>query len=237
MADASSEASTILEKLIGSFNEARTLYFEATVAHPNPNAAPVAGQASAPSPVTRRKYYSMNHGGMTRIRVESSATVSGMNLSTLFIKNDTGIWEVWAEMSGEVSKVFTQDQLLGVFPFFRLFACLQHPYELQLAEENRGGVEYFGISGKLSDAPVAGTPDIAREFAYRIGKADGLLHSIHERTFAKRAIDLEFDKLELNQPLDPALFELPDKPKILVPDFAQYMELRNQDMGQRLKSS
>jgi hypothetical protein len=236
MADADMEARTILEKLIRSFNKARTLYCEITVAHPKPGAAPVAGQASAPSPVTRRKYYFLNDGDLTRIRVESSATVSGMNLSTLFIKNVTGIWEVWAEMSGEVSKVFTHDQLLGVFPFFRLFACLQHPYELQLAEENRGGAKYFVISGKLAEVPVAGTPDIAREFTYWIGKADGLLHSIHERTFAKRAINLEMDKVELNQPLDPALFEIPDKPKFNVSDLAHYMELRNQDMGQRLRS-
>lgn len=174
---------------------------------------------------------------MNRIRVESSATVLGLSVTTIFIKNEDGIWEVWADEVCEVSKIFANDQLPGVFPFFRLFASLQYPYEVHLSEENHGGAECIVISGELPHAPPANGPDIAKEFTYRVGKVDGVLVSIHERTFAKLSVDLELDKLELNQPLDPALFKLPDKPRIVLSSLEQYMSLRNQAMTKRLMSA
>jgi hypothetical protein len=173
---------------------------------------------------------------MMRIRVESSATVRGMNITTIFIKNEEGIWEVLTDQACEVSKVFTNDQLDGVFTFSRLFSCLQYPYELHLSEESHGGAECFVIDGKLANAPGANGPDIAREFTYTIRKGDGLLYSIHELTFAGRSIDLELDKLELNQEMDPALFELSGKPKITVSSLDQYLALRQQEIMKRLNS-
>jgi hypothetical protein len=136
----------------------------------------------------------------------------------------------------EVSKVFARDQLLGVFPFFRLFSCLQHPYELHLSEESHRGAECFVIDGRVPDALGATGPDIAKEFTYMIGKRDGRLYSIHERTFALKCLDLELDKLELNRALDSALFDLPDKPKIILSSLDQFVELRNQEMMKRLNA-
>jgi hypothetical protein len=222
IAKADSKAKLVLEKLIQTLNDAQTLYYDGRKIGPK-------------SSVTLQKYYLKNDNGIIRIRVESSATVSGMNITTTFIKNENGIWEVLADQVCEVSKVFTSDQLLGVFPFFRLFSCLQHPYVLDLSEENLGGTECFIINGKLSNAPSANAPDIAKEFTYTIGKMDGLLDSIHEMTFGKRLIDLELEKLELNQVLNPALFELPDKPKIIASSLDQYLDLRNQEMAKRLR--
>ena len=114
-------------------------------------------------------------------------------------------------------------------------SCLEHPYELQLREETHRGAECFVITGRLSQAPGESEPDIAREFSYLIGKEDRL-HSIHELTFGRRSIDIEFEKFELNQPLDPALFDLPDKPKAILSSFNQWKDLRGQEM-MRMRSA
>ncbi len=167
---------------------------------------------------------------MTRIRAESSAVVGSLTMTTLFIKNDEGIWHVLSGHACDVSKVFTPDQFLGVFPFFRLFSIPQHPYELQLSDGDYQGAAPRILHGKLSHAPGAGAPDIAREFRYTLHKEDGRLRSLHEETFAQRSLDLEFDKWELNQPLDDSLFELPDQPRIIPASLDHYLDLRNQDM-------
>jgi hypothetical protein len=231
------QARTILERLIRTLNHARTIHFEGRKLHPNWAAGRVDGHVNDKPPVTRQKYYLQNDGGINRIRVESSATVFGMTVATLFIKNEEGIWEVLTDQVGEVSKIFTSDQLLGVFPFRRLFSCLQHPYDLQWSEEQRGDAGYFVVTGKLPDAPGASGQDIAKEFAYKIGLADGLLYSLHELTLRLRSNDIELDKMELNRPFDPALFELPDKPKIMLSSLEQWTESRNQEMTKRLRSS
>jgi hypothetical protein len=233
----SPEARPILERLVQSLQNAQKLHFEGRKTHPNAGGGQAAGPGKDKVPDTQQKYYLSNEGGMTRIRVESSVMFQGMNITTLFIKNEAGIWEVMMEQVCEVSKVFTRDQLLGVFPFHRLFSCLEHPYELDLAGEHYGGTECFVISGKLADMPVANGPDIAREFAYRVGESDERLYSIHERTFGTRSLDLELDEFELNMPLDPVLFELPNKPRVVALSLEQYMEFRNQDMTNRLRAA
>jgi hypothetical protein len=234
-------AGPVLEKLIRTLNNAHTIYYEGKRTHPSRVNRQVDPQRNNTGLVTQQKYqqkyYHKNDGGMARIRVESSATVRGMNITTIFIKNEDGIWEVLTDQACEVSTVFTSDQLQGVYPFSRLFSCLQHPYELHLSEENRSGAECFVIDGKLASAPDAKGPDIAREFTYKIRKGDGLLYSIHEMTAANRSIDIELDKLELNQALNPALFDLPGKPKITVSSLDQYMALRQQEIMKRLNSA
>jgi hypothetical protein len=236
-AQADSKARLVLEKLIRALNNAQTLYYEGNKPPSNwiVNWRMAHGQDKGPG--TQQKYYLKNDGGMVRIRVETTGIVRGLSITTMFIKNEDGIWEVLMDQACEVAKVFTSDQLHGVFPFSRLFSCLQHPYELHLSEENHGGVDCFMIDGKLSDSPDAKGPDIARQFTYRIRKVDGLLYSIHELTFAGRSIDLELDKLELNQALDPALFELPGKPKITVSNLDQYLALRQQEIMKRLNAA
>ena len=240
-ANGDSKARPVLEKLIRALNGAPTLYLEGKRTHPSRVAGKADGHAndkvSVPQQKYQQKYYLKNDSGMARIRVESSATVRGLNITTIFMKNEDGVWEVLTDQACEVSTVFTSDQLQGVYPFSRLFSCLQHPYELHLSEENRSGAECFVIDGKLASAPDAKGPDIAREFTYKIRKGDGLLYSIHEMTAANRSIDIELDKLELNQALNPALFDLPGKPKITVSSLDQYMALRQQEIMKRLNSA
>jgi hypothetical protein len=236
-AEADSKAKSFLEKLIRTLNNARTLYYEGRKLHPNPTAGQADNQANDKAPITQQKYFLQNEGGLTRIRVESSATIFGMSITTTFIKNEDGIWEVLTDQVCEVSKIFTTDQLLGVFPFRRLLPCLQHPYELHLSEEKRGDVQCWVIAGKSSGAPGENGQDLAGEFTYKIGQADGLLYSLNEMTFGKRFNDLELDKFELDHPLDPALFDLSDKPRIILSTLEEWTELRNQEMTKRLRSS
>jgi hypothetical protein len=218
------EAREVLEKAILAFSNAQTLYYEGTRTHPNG--------------VTQQKYWLENDDGAARIRVESSATVSGMQVSTTFLKDEAGIWDIHPDRVIEVSGVFGSDNLLGVYPFFRFFACRQHPYELELSEEEINGAQHLVLNGKLSAAPDANGPDIAKEFTYRIAKWTGLLHSIRELTFAKRSLDLRLDKLELNQPLDSGVFELPSgTPKVTATSIKQYTDLKSESMAKKMLNS
>jgi hypothetical protein len=218
------EAKDVLERAIAAFSNAQTLYYEGTRSHPNG--------------VTHQKYWFSSDGGAARIRVESSATVSGMQVSTTFLKDGAGIWDIHPDRVIEVSKVFGNDNLLGVYPFFRFFASRLHPYELDLSGEELNGVQHFVVNGKLSAAPDATGPDIAREFSYRIAKGTGLLYSIRELTFAKRSLDLRLEKLELNQPLDTGVFELtPGMPKLTATSIKEYTDLRSESMARRMLES
>jgi hypothetical protein len=218
------EANEVLEKAILAFSGAQTLYYEGARSHPNG--------------VTHQKYWFSSDGGAARIRVESSATVSGMQVSTTFLKDGAGIWDIHPDRAIEVSGVFGSDNLLGVYPFFRFFASRQHPYELESSGEDLNGVQHLVVNGKLSAVPDANAPDIAKEFTYRIAKGSGLLYSIRELTFAKRSLDLRLDKLELNQPLDPGFFELPSgTPKVTATSIKQYTDLKSESMARKMLES
>jgi hypothetical protein len=218
------EAKDVLERAIAAFSNAQTLYYEGARSHPNG--------------VTHQKYWFSSDGGAARIRVESSAMVSGMQVSTTFVKDQAGVWDIHPDRAIEVSTVFGSDNLLGVYPFFRFFASQMHPYELDLSGEELNGVQHFVVNGKLSAAPDATGPDIAKEFTYRIAEGTGLLYSIRELTFAKRSLDLRLDKLELNQPLDPGVFELPaGTPKVTATSIKEYTDLRSESMARRMLES
>jgi hypothetical protein len=211
--------------LIGN---ARTLHYTGIKTSPDHESA---------GTVTRQQYYFSNDSGTTRIRVESSAEAFGMNLATLFITDQDGVWEVLSDHVVEVSTVFPNDALPGVYPFFRFLLCLDYPYELVLNNENHNGAEHWLIKGALSNPPDANGPDMAREFTYRIAKNNHRLQSIHERTFANRFLDVTFNKFELNQSLDPQLFELPSaRPRTTIRTMNQYLESRNQEIAKLLRS-
>ena len=195
-----------------AFSNAQTLHYEGT------------RMTSAP---TKQVYSRWNVGGLALVRVESSATVSGVFHSTTFIKDPAGIWDIWSDRAVEVSKIFTHDQLLGVYPFHRFFKTLQFPYELELSEEKVEGVDYFGVEGSLAVKPEGHAEDIAKEFGYLINKNTGLLYSIQEQTFGSRTLDLKLDKVELNQTLDPGAFEVPaDLPTQVVSTMKEYENLK-----------
>ena len=221
----------VLEQLIDSLDRAATLHYEGEKT--SPKTRPAIAPGNAKIPVTNQRYYLKKANGRVRIRVESTATVMGTTLTTVFLKTETGVWEVLPDQLWEVSQVFSPDQLLGVFPFFRLFACLRHPYGLTLTEEMLGDTRYVAVSGSLAEAP--GGPDIAREFTYWINPADGHLHALHEQTFGHRTPDLTFDRLEFDPVLAPALFELPNQPPTTVSSLNQYLGLRDAEMKRRLK--
>jgi hypothetical protein len=231
-----SDAKSTLDKLIHTLNSADTLSYEARKLPPPDIVAGTNAPARSVVPVGRQKYYRQSTGEMSRVRVETSATVRGMDITTIYVKDENGVWEIFVDCIGEVSQVFKSDKLPGVFPFFRLFSVPEYSYELQLSTENSNGVEYQIVSGRLPEPPTDNSRDVAAECAYKLSLGDGRLYSIHERTFGKLALDLEFDKLELNPVLDPDLFQLPDKPKVILTSLDQFLDLRTQQMGKLLKT-
>ena len=141
----------VLKRLVDSLDRAATLHYEGEKT--SPKTRPAIAPGNAKIPVTNQRYYLKKANGRLRIRVESTATVMGTTLTTVFLKNETGVWEILPNQLWEVSQVFSPDQLPGVFPFFRLFACLQHPYGLTLTEEMLGNTRCIAVSGTLADAP------------------------------------------------------------------------------------
>jgi len=194
-AEPAPDVEAVLGRSLSVLTNARTLYFEATRRQQGDN--------------IREKYYLQNDNGSLKIRVESSVVVSWMHVDTLYIKNDTGIWEVDPDQAIEVSKAFAADNLLAVYPFFRMLLIPGHAYELDVSERSSGGTDYVDIKGKLAGASGTNGPDIAKQFEYTIVKTNGYLAALHETTFGKRSLDMQFEKFQTDLPLDPHLFDLP----------------------------
>src|ERR1700759_1310183 len=102
--DGSAEMFSILERAITAFKHAETLFLDGRKLH---TAAPLQvqeayRQLNSPLPGTRQKYYSWNHAAINYVRVESTVGFEGRDLTTVFIKNRDGIWDVYPNLACEV---------------------------------------------------------------------------------------------------------------------------------------
>jgi len=226
-----SEPLASLKRAVTAFMDAKTLFFDARKLH---TAAPLIQdayrQSNLPLPVTRQKYYFWNHAETNFVHVESTVGFDGRDLTTVFIKNREGIWDVYPTAVCEVSGIFKHDELMGVFPFFRFFYSIEYPYELSVdtAQTNE---EQLVIKGRLSAKPPQCQVDIASHFSYTISKRTGHLCSLYEKTFKGKSCELLLDTVEINRPIDDRLFELPDRQKITISNLPDYMNVRMREWG------
>jgi len=221
------EAVALLERAIAAIKSAETLSFEARKLHTTGVVQKLYEQweLPVPVPVTLQKYNSWDCAGVSYVRVESSMSVGEMNLTKLFIKNREGVWDVLPHCVVEVSTIFKRDNLLGTFPFFRLFSIPQYPYELSI-DESSGSREELIVKGHLAAKPLHCEDDIARECSYTINAGNGHFCSLNEKTFNGRSLHLILDKLELDRPINSQLFDLPDSPPLTIVSMAQYLALQ-----------
>lgn len=223
-----------LKRAVTAFNDAETLFFDGRKLH---TAAPAQfkeayRQSNLSLPVTRQKYYSWNHE-TNFVHVESAVGFDGRDLTTVFIKNREGIWDVYPTVVCEVSAIFKRDELMGMFPFFRFFSALEYPYELSV-DASRSSHEQLVIKGRLSAKPPQCQEDIASEFSYTISKRNGHLCSLYEKTFKGKTCELVLDTVEINGPIDESLFELPDEQKVTVSNLPDYMNVRMREWGRTM---
>lgn len=219
------EAVVLLEREITAIKSAETLSFEARELHTTGVVQVLYEQFELPVPVTLLKYNSWDCAGVSCVRVESSMTLGKMNLTKLFIKNEDGIWDVLPNCVVEVSTIFKRDNLLSIFPFFRLFSILQYPYELSI-DEFPGSNEQLIVKGRLAAKPLHREDDIASEFLYTINTGNGHFSSLNEKTFFGRTVHKILDKLEFDVPINRRLFELPDRPALTTLSMVQYLALQ-----------
>jgi hypothetical protein len=230
-----SEDFLALKRAVTAFKDAETLFFDGRKLH---TAAPALiqdayRQSNLSLPVTRQKYYSWNHAETNFVHVESTVGFDGKDLTTLFIKNREGIWDVYQTLVCEVSAIFKHDELMGMFPFFRFFSALEYPYELSV-DTSHSSEEHLVIKGHLSAKPPQCQEDIASEFSYTISKGTGHLCSLYEKTFKSKSCELVLDTVEINGPVDESLFQLPDKQKITVSNLPDYMNVRMKEWGRTM---
>lgn len=223
----SSEAVLLLKRAAAAINSAENTFFDARNPHTDGVVRKLYCDNNLPVPVTQSRYYSWNDSGVGCVRVESSCDALELKLKSLFIKNREGIWDVMPECAAEVSAIFSPDQLLGTFPFFRFFSSLQHPYELSVGERG-GDNDHVVVKGRLEAKPVDTREDIAREFSYTLEKGSAHMAALEEKTFFGRCVHLEFDKWVINAPVDPGLFEVPTKSRLIMSSMSQYTDLRQQ---------
>src|SRR5436190_1138711 len=197
----SPEASLILEKAIEAIKGAETLFFEGRKLHSGV-IPETYRQLNLSEPVTRQRYYSWSSDGVEYARVESAVAIGELNLTTVFVKNQEGIWDVLPQCSAEVSVIFKRDQLLGIFPFFRFFSTLRYPYELSLGKECHDDLQQFVVKGHLRSKPCWCEDDISSRFAYIICANHGRLRSLREETFGGRMLHLVLDTISTDQPID-----------------------------------
>src|SRR4051812_11822886 len=121
MEDGNVELSLTLKRAVMGFRDAETLHFEGRKSHTASHLSiqEAYRQSNLPVPVTREKYYSWNYAEANYVRVESTVGFEGKDLTTVFIKNDEGIWDIYPTLVCEVSAIFKRDQLFGAFPFLR----------------------------------------------------------------------------------------------------------------------
>lgn len=230
-----SEPLSVLKRAVTAFKDAETLFFDARKLH---TAAPAEiqeayRQSNLPIPVTRQIFYFWNHAGTNYVRVESAVGFDGKDLTTLFIKNREGIWDVYPTLVCEVSAIFKRDELMGMFPFFRFFSTLEYPYELRV-DTSHSSEDQSVIKGHLSTKPPQCQEDIASEFSYTISKRNGHLCSLYEKTFKGKTCELVLDTVEINRPIDESLFQLPDRQKIAVSNLPEYMNVRMKEWGRTM---
>src|SRR5262249_31403340 len=94
---ASPELLLALKKAVTAFKDAETLFFDGRKLHTDASAQiqETYRQLNSPAPITRQKYYSRNHAATNYVRVESTVGFGGKDLTTVFIKNREGIWDVY----------------------------------------------------------------------------------------------------------------------------------------------
>jgi hypothetical protein len=214
-----------LKRAVTAFKDAETLFLDARKLHTAELFQEAYRQSNLPVPVTRQKYYSWNHAATNYVRVESTVGFGGKDLTTIFIKNSEGIWDIYPTVLCEVSAIFKRDQLLGTFPFLRFFSTLEYPYKLS-ADASRNSEEQFVIKGHLPTKPPQCQDDIASEFSYTIKRRSGHLCSFREKTFAGKTLELVLDTVEINRPIEPHLFELPDRQKMIMSDLHGYRDIK-----------
>jgi hypothetical protein len=214
------------------FRDAETLHFEGrklhTVSHPSIQEA--YRQSNLPVPVTRQKCYSWNYAEANYVRVESTVGFEGRDLTTVFIKNDEGVWDIYPTLVCEVSAIFKRDQLFGTFSFLRFFSTLEYPYELSL-NKTQTTEEQSVIEGRLAGKPPECHEDIASEFSYTISKRTGHLCSLNEKTFGGKTLEIVLDTVEISRPIDDRLFQLPDRQRVIMSDLQEYLNVRMKEWG------
>jgi hypothetical protein len=216
-----------LKRAVTAFKDAETLFFEGRKLH---TAGPAViqeayRQSNLPIPVTRQKYYSWNHAETNYVRVESTVGFEGRNLTTVFIKNSEGIWDVYPTVVCEVSAIFKRDQLFGTFPFLRFFSAIEYHYDLS-TDAAQTNDEQFVVRGLLASKPPQCDEDIAKNFSYTISTRTGHLCSLYEKTFTGKTLELVLDTVEINRPVDEHLFALPDIQKTSMSELPEYMNVR-----------
>lgn len=222
-----SEALAILERALLPIKSAETLFFEGRKLHTNDLIREGYRQLNLPAPVTQQRYYSWNSAGTDYVRVESTIVVSETVLTTVFIKNHHGIWEVLPECVADVSTIFKRDQLLGTFPFFRFFATFDYPYELSVVNEVQGSPQELIVQGHLSGKPIECEADISADFAYTVGTTDRQLRLLREKTFGGRSVHLVLDTVKMNPSMDRRVFDLPARRKVIMSSMDEYLSVRN----------
>jgi hypothetical protein len=226
------EPSPALRKAVAAFKDAETLFFDGRKLHTTtlPSIQEAYHQLNLPIPVTRQKYYSWNHAAAAYVRVESSVCFDGRDLTTVFIKNREGIWDIYPTVVYEVSAIFKPDQLMGTFPFLRFFSSIKYPYELS-ANPSQNNESQFVIKGRLASKPPQCQEDIASRFSYIISTKTGHLRSLDEKTFGGKTLELILNTVEINRPMDKPLFELPDRQKMVISDMQEYLNVRMREWG------
>jgi hypothetical protein len=221
------------QRAVIAFKDANTLFFEGRKLHTTGPVHDAYRQSNLPEAVTRQKYYSWNCAETNYIRVESTVGFDGRDLTTVFIKNRGGIWDVYPTVVCEVSAIFKRDELIGTFPFFRFFSALEYPYELN-ADTTQTNEEQFVIRGHLASKPPECEEDIASEFSYTISKRNAHLSSLYEKTFKGKSCELVLDTVKVNRPIDESLFELPDRQKITMSNLQEYLNVRMREWGRSM---
>jgi len=220
----------LLERAVTGFKNAETLFFGGRKLHTIGPVLEAYRQSNLPVPVTRQTYYSWKDAETSYVRVESAIDFEGKELRTVVIKNREGIWDVYPTLVCEVSAIFKRDELMGTFPFFRLFSAIEYPYELSV-DTSQSSEEQIVIKGRLSANPPQCQEDIASEFSYTISKRNGHLCSLYEKTFKGKSCELVFDTVQVNGPIDESLFQLPDRQNITVSNLPDYMNVRMKEWG------
>src|SRR5437660_11499990 len=112
-----------------AYKSAESLSFEARKLHRNDLIGKMTRQnnhqSGALELVTRQRYYSCSCAGVNYVRVESTADFGGRDLTTVFINNRDGIWDILPAVVCEVSGIFRRDQLLATFPLLRFFSAIE----------------------------------------------------------------------------------------------------------------
>lgn len=218
---------------MAAIKSAETVYFEARKLHTTGVVPKMYEELKSPTPVTLQTYSSCDSGGVAYVRVESSVAFGESSLTSLFIKDRDGIWDVLPHRVVEVSAIFRHDNLMGTFPFLRLLSILQHPYELSI-DESPGSRGQLIVKGRLATKPLQCEQDIARDFCYAINTNNGHLCSLREETFAGRLLHLVFEHFEVNSPMDRRIFELPNREKMMMSSLEQYINIRNHEWAKMM---